>query len=334
MMRDSGNEQRKTIFMKSADASEQRGVRYVDIDTSREGQRLDNFLLGQLKGIPKSHVYRVLRRGEVRVNSRRAGPDYRLQAGDRVRIPPLRSRAPAPAPRVEGFEWLRARVLYEDDDLIVLDKPAGLPVHGGSGIAVGLIEALRSLRPEHPDIELAHRLDRDTSGCLLIAKRRPALLSLHAALRAGKVEKRYLALVKGRWRGGSRRISAPLARERKRGGERLVDVDETGRAAESGFAPKSYYGPATLMQITLYTGRMHQARVHAAHTGHPIAGDDKYGIRDFNRELRGLGLRRLFLHAERIRFVHPLSGARIEVGAPLPLELKHVLERLRERPKV
>lgn len=333
MKLDSGNEQRRAIFVKTTDAAERHGVRYVDVDASREGQRLDNFLLGQLKGIPKSHIYRVLRRGEVRVNSGRAAPDYRLRAGDRVRIPPLRRRIPAP-PRAEGFEWLHARVLHEDDDLLVLDKPAGLPVHGGSGIAVGLIEALRNLRPELTGLELVHRLDRGTSGCLLIAKRRPALLALHAALRAGKVEKRYLALVKGRWRGGTRRISAPLARERKRGGERLVDVDAAGRAAESGFTPKGYYGPATLMQISLYTGRMHQARVHAAYAGHPIAGDEKYGDRDCNREFRGLGLRRLFLHAAQVRFVHPASGARIEVSAPLPAELRNLLERLREPPDV
>lgn len=320
--------------MKKAGTDEHHGTRYVDVDESRAGQRLDNFLLGRLKGIPKSHVYRVLRRGEVRVNSRRATPDYRLQAGDRVRIPPVRRRASAGVVQTGGFEWLRARVLHEDDDLMVLDKPAGLPVHGGSGVVVGLIEALRSLRPELPTLELAHRLDRDTSGCLLLAKGRGALLTLHAALRAGKVEKRYLALVKGRWRGGSRRVSAALRRDRHRAGERRVDVDEAGRAAESGFAPKGFFGPATLMQITLYTGRMHQARVHAAYTGHPIAGDDKYGERDFNRELRGLGLRRMFLHAAQIRLVHPASGARMEVNAPLPVELKQILERLREPAEV
>lgn len=183
-------------------------------------------------------------------------------------------------------------------------------------------------------LELVHRLDRGTSGCLLIAKRRPALLGLHAMLRDGEVEKRYLALVKGRWRGGGRQVSAPLARDRMRGGERLVGVSEAGRAAESRFTPKGVYGPATLMEIRLHTGRTHQARVHAAHSGHPIAGDDKYGSRDFNRELRALGLRRLFLHAERLRFAHPSGGAKIEVSAPLPKELQDLLERLREPPPV
>lgn len=320
--------------MKKAVPPGSEGVRHVDVDASREGQRLDNFLLGQLKGVPKSHVYRILRRGEVRVNGGRAAPDYRLRTGDRIRIPPLRRKAPAEPASAAGFEWLNQRVLHEDEELMVLDKPAGLPVHGGSGVAVGLIEALRGLRPQLPMLELVHRLDRGTSGCLLVAKRRPTLLALHEMLRTGGIEKRYLALVKGRWRGGARRISAPLARDRKRGGERLVDVSAEGRAAESQFSPKGHYGPATLVQIALYTGRMHQARVHAVHAGHPIAGDDKYGDRDFNRELKRAGLRRLFLHAARLRFAHPASGARIEVTAPLPPELETVLERLREKPDV
>lgn len=308
------------------------GVRYIEVDESREGQRLDNFLLGQLKGVPKSYVYRVLRRGEVRVNSGRVGPEYRLQAGDRVRIPPLRQTDPAKPKEAKGFEWLQKRVLFEDEDLLVIDKPSGLPVHGGSGVAIGLIEALRALRAELPMIELVHRLDRGTSGCLLLAKRRATLLKLHEMLRDGKIEKRYVALVRGRWRGGPRQISAPLERERGRHAGRMVEVSEEGRIAESGFQPKGFYGPGTLMEIRLYTGRMHQARVHAAFTGHPIAGDDKYGDREFNRELRPVGLRRLFLHAARLRFAHPTTGAKIEVESPLPPELTALLERLVESP--
>jgi len=305
-------------------------VRHVEIDESREGQRLDNFLLGQLKGVPKSHVYRILRRGEVRVNSARAAASYRLQAGDTVRIPPVRT---ARAVTVSGRQepgWLADRALYEDSDLLVLDKPGGLAVHGGSGIGAGLIERLRLVRPELPMLELAHRLDRETSGCLLLAKNRTALVALHAMLREGRVEKRYLALVKGRWRGGPRTVSASLARDRLRGGERHVAVDDEGRAASSRFEPRGAYGPATLVEIRLDTGRTHQARVHAAHVGHPIAADDKYGDREFNRELRRLGLRRLFLHAARLRFAHPVTGAKIQVAADLPLELANVLERLRE----
>ena len=324
-MRDSGNREVTTQA-----ASNRREVSYVDVDASRAGQRLDNFLVGRLKGVPKSRIYRILRRGEVRVNGGRATASYRLRAGDRGRIPPVRLKPSEQSDRVRGFEWLGARVLYEDEDLLVLDKPSGLPVHGGSGVTTGLIEALRQLRADAPTLELVHRLDRDTSGCLLIAKRRPALLALHAMLRRGDIEKRYLALVKGRWRGGARRISAPLARDRIRDGERLVGVSADGRAAESDFEPKGFYGPATLMAITLHTGRTHQARVHAAHQGHPIGGDEKYGEREFNRELRRSGLRRLFLHAARLRFAHPVTGAKINVSAPLPQDLTRVLEHLRE----
>ncbi|HEX9813015.1 MAG TPA: RluA family pseudouridine synthase [Burkholderiales bacterium] len=311
-------------------AAEQHRVRHVEIDVSREGQRLDNFLLGQLKGVPKSHVYRILRRGEVRVNSARVAPSYRLQEGDKVRIPPIRTSQPVKATEPQRFEWLSGRTLYEDRDLLVLDKPGGLAVHGGSGVGAGLIEGLRAVRSDLPVLELAHRLDRDTSGCLLLAKNRPALLALHEMLRDGKIEKRYLALLKGRWRGGSKTVSARLARDRIRGGERLVGVSDEGRAAASRFEPKRAYGPATLVEIRLDTGRTHQARVHAAHIGHPIAGDEKYGDRAFNRELRELGLRRLFLHAARLRFAHPATGARIEIAAELPTELKSLLERLRE----
>lgn len=310
--------------------SNKEAVRYVEVEESREGQRLDNFLVGQLKGVPKSHIYRVLRRGEVRVNSGRAGPDYRLQAGDRIRIPPLRQSEPAAVVDPNRYKWLSDRFLHEDDDVLVLDKPSGFPVHGGSGVVVGVIEALRALRPEARELDLVHRLDRATSGCLLIAKRRAALLALHRMLREGEIEKRYLALVRGRWRGGPRHIDAPLEQERKRGGERHVDVGPEGRAAESRFEPKGVYGPASLVEIRLYTGRMHQARVHAVHAGHPIAGDDKYGDREFNRELRPVGLRRLFLHAASLCFVHPVTGAKIEVKSTLPAELTAVLERLRE----
>ena len=209
-----------------------------------------------------------------------------------MRIPPVRTSQPKTPAGSQRFEWVAGRTLYEDEHIIVLNKPGGLAVHGGTGVHVGLIEGLRQLRPDLPMLELVHRLDRDTSGCLLLAKDRVALVRLHDMLRQSAVDKRYLALVKGRWRGGSRQISAPLARDRVRGGERLVGVSEAGRTAESQFEPKGSYGPATLMEIRLHTGRTHQARVHAAHAGHPIAGDEKYGDREFNRELRELGLRK------------------------------------------
>ncbi len=313
-----------------AQQSSSGGVRYVEIDENRAGQRLDNFLISQLKGVPKSRLYRLLRRGEVRVNRGRVGPDYRLQEGDSVRLPPVREAPPRElVAKPEEFEWLADRILYEDDALLAIDKPAGFAVHGGSGVGVGVIEAMRLIRPAAPFLELVHRLDRSTSGCLLLAKSRPALLALHQMLQAGEIDKRYLALIKGRWRGGPAELSAPLARDRRRGQERLVGVSEEGKEAETRFVPKGTYGAATLVEIHLLTGRTHQARVHATHLGHPIAGDDKYGDREFNRKLRPLGLRRLFLHAASLRFRHPISGHRMEFEAPLPPELTTVLERLR-----
>jgi 23S rRNA pseudouridine955/2504/2580 synthase len=305
-------------------------VRYLEIDESRAGQRLDNFLIATLKGVPKSHIYRILRKGEVRINKGRARPDYRLEPGDVVRIPPLRLSPPKldSTEAAEGFAWLLPRILYEDDDLMVVNKPAGLAVHAGSGVAVGLIEALRGLRPEAPFLDLAHRLDRDTSGCLLLAKTRPALLALHRMLREGNMEKSYLALVAGAWRGGAREVRASLEKNRPRSGERMVEVSEDGREAASHFTPQQRFGSASLMEIRLLTGRTHQARVHAAHVGHPIAGDDKYGDREFNRRLQRLGLKRMFLHAHRLRFAHPVSGCKMDVEAPLPAELSSLIERL------
>jgi 23S rRNA pseudouridine955/2504/2580 synthase len=305
------------------------GVRHVEIDSSRDGQRLDNFLIGVLKGVPKSHVYRLLRKGEVRVNKGRAKPDYRLQAGDSVRLPPVRvAAAAAPKAGGRGFEWLSERILFEDDHLIVMDKPAGLSVHSGSGVSVGLIEALRALRPDATQLELAHRLDRDTSGCLLIAKTRPALLALHRLLKEGGVRKHYLAIVKGRWRGGPRDVSAALDTGHRQDGQRRVRVGDEGKEATSRFVPLNAFSQASLVEIELFTGRTHQARVHAAHLGHPIAGDDKYGDWDFNRVIRAYGLDRLALHAARVRFDHPVTGRKMQFESPLPAELSHVLERM------
>jgi 23S rRNA pseudouridine955/2504/2580 synthase len=305
------------------------GVRHVEIDETRDGQRLDNYLIGVLKGVPKSHIYRLLRKGEVRVNKGRAKPDYRLQAGDVVRLPPVRTSAPAiRANDGRGFEWLAERILFEDEHLIALNKPAGLAVHGGSGVSVGVIEALRALRPDASQLELVHRLDRDTSGCLLIAKSRPALLAMHRLLKEGGVRKYYLALVKGRWRGGPREVSASLQTGHRQGGERRVRVGEEGKEATSRFVPLNSFGQASLVEIELLTGRTHQARVHAAHLGHPIAGDDKYGDWDFNRVMRAYGLNRLALHAARLQFNHPITGSKLSFESPLAPELSAVLERI------
>ena len=312
----------------SQPASKPAAVRIVEVASEDADQRIDNFLMRHLKGVPRSRIYRILRRGEVRVNGRRAGPDYRICAGDKVRIPPVRtaaSGAGGPAPVRPGLE---AAILYEDHRYLVLDKPSGLAVHGGSGVSHGAIEALRALRPQARFLELAHRLDRETSGCLLVAKRRSALRAVHELLRSGGVEKRYLALVMGDWQGGPRRVDAPLRKNQLRGGERMVRVDPTGKTAQTRFRPLTAYGQATLMEADLGTGRTHQIRVHAAHCGHPIAGDDKYGDEAFNRTMRSLGLRRLFLHAHSLAFTEPDTGREIHVSAPLAPDLRAVLDTL------
>ncbi|MBI5040064.1 MAG: 23S rRNA pseudouridine(955/2504/2580) synthase RluC [Gammaproteobacteria bacterium] len=307
------------------------GVRMLDIGPEEAGQRIDNFLLRQLKGVPRSLIYRIVRSGEVRVNSGRIKAEYRLKAGDRVRVPPVRTAAPVPqgGGGTGAGNRLEQRILYEDERLIVVDKPAGMAVHGGSGLSFGVIEALRAARPEAHSLELVHRLDRDTSGCLLIAKKRSELRMLHALLREGQVDKHYLALVRGRWNLGTRVIHAPLAKNQLRGGERIVTVDaEAGKAADSRFKPVEIHAQASLMEVALGTGRTHQIRVHAAHVGFPLAGDEKYGDADFNKQMREQGLRRLFLHAHSIGFTDPTSGRTIEVSAPLPADLREVLDRL------
>lgn len=301
------------------------GPREWVVDAEQAGQRIDNWLLARLKGVPKSHVYRILRRGEVRVNKGRIRPEYRLAAGDVVRVPPVRMGTEAPAaPGVPARLQadLAARVLYEDGDLLVLDKPAGLAVHGGSGVSLGAIEALRALRPQARFLELVHRLDRETSGCLLVAKRRAALRRLHEQLRAGAVEKRYLALAGGAWQGGERMVDLPLQKNVLRSGERMVRVDGAGREALSAFRPRAVTPDLSLLEVAPVTGRTHQIRVHAAAIGHPLAGDAKYGDEALNHRLRALGLRRLFLHAAAL--VLPGDGG-LAVTATLPPELLSVL---------
>lgn len=302
----------------------------VTVDASHDGQRLDNFLLRVLKGIPKTHVYRIVRTGQVRVNKGRIRPDYRLRSGDQVRIPPLRqAQASTPATAPEATcRAVAAAVLYEDGQLLVLDKPAGLAVHSGSGLTYGLIEALRQMRPSAPFLELVHRLDRETSGCLLVAKSRPSLLALQQQLGGSEMTKAYLALVAGQWQGGARTIDAPLQKNVLRGGERMVQVDAGGRAARTHFRPVAVYQQSSLMEIRLETGRTHQIRVHAAHIGCPLAGDSKYGMTEFNREMKDNGLRRLFLHAHHLAFRHPASQQELHISAPLGTDLQHVLDQL------
>lgn len=304
-------------------------VRHREIDDERAGQRLDNFLLGELKGVPRSLVYRLIRSGQVRVNSGRTAPHYRLKAGDRVRVPPVASKSSGvPLATPENLDWLEDRVIYEDTRILVIDKPAGLAAHGGSNVSLGCIEALRLLRPTAPDLELAHRLDRGTSGVMLLAKRRSALRVLHELLREGRVDKRYFALVQGRWPEDLVTIDAPLV-TRRVGGEARVKVDAQGKEAASAFRLVDRYGKtASLLEVSIATGRTHQIRVHAAHAGHPVAGDDRYGDDDFNQYLKSFGLQRMFLHAHSLTFEWPESGETFNASAPLPDELRAVLTAL------
>ena len=307
------------------------GVRTVRIDAEHDGQRLDNFLLACFRQVPKARVYRSVRSGEVRVNKGRTRQGYRLREGDMVRLPPLRqsvSPARGAMPGMNLTRVLNEAVLFEDEQLLVLNKPSGLAVHGGSGQSLGLIEAMRAIRPRQKFLELVHRLDRETSGVLILAKRRAALVGLHGALRDGEVDKRYLTLLKGRWRGGGRRVDHALRRSSGRNGERMMLVDASGQRSSTAFTPISTVTTASLMRARPHTGRTHQIRVHAAAVQMPVAGDDRYGDREFNREMRKFGLARLFLHASSLKFRHPGSDETIQVQAPLPADLKRVLEQL------
>jgi 23S rRNA pseudouridine955/2504/2580 synthase len=295
-------------------------VRIVEVPSDRDGQRIDNFLVGQLKGVPKSLVYRLLRTGQVRINGRRAKPDARIAEGDQVRLPPGRPPEQVPA------------VIFEDRDFLVIDKPAGVASHGGSGIRFGAIESLRAARPDD-SLELVHRLDRDTSGVLVLARRRPALTGLQALIRDNQTTKQYLALLHGRPARATFDVNVPLRKSVLQGGERMVRVDADGKAALTRFRVLENHQGATLVEATLFTGRTHQIRVHAMHAGHPIAGDEKYGDRDFNQRMREFGLRRLFLHAARFEFT--LGERGYSFSAPLADDLRAALTLLpREAPGV
>lgn len=308
-------------------------VRQVEIGDDAVGQRIDNFLARILKGVPKSHLYRILRSGEVRVNGRRVRPDARLARGDAVRIPPVRTAAPQTGAVASPRPARALPIVFEDDALIAVNKPAGLAVHGGSGISHGLIESLRAARPDARFLELVHRLDRDTSGLLLVAKTRPALTALHAALREGEVDKRYLVLVRGRWRDEKRVVKLSLHKFATREGERRVRVDDAmGRESVTTFRRQQVFRahapPMALLEAELGTGRTHQIRVHLAHLGFPLAGDDKYGDFAWNKVLAKEGLARMFLHAWRLAFRHPSSGATVTLEASLPADLAGYLDSL------
>jgi 23S rRNA pseudouridine955/2504/2580 synthase len=308
-------------------------VNWLEVGAEESGQRIDNYLIRWLKGVPKSHVYRILRSGEVRVNKGRIGPDYRIQDGDRVRVPPIRTAQrdtptlPKSGPRIE-FD-----ILYEDAALLVINKPSGLAVHGGSGISLGAIEQLRAARPTAKFLELVHRLDRDTSGVLMFAKKRSALTALHEQLREGRVRKIYLALVSGHWRDAKRVVKASLQKHLLANGERRVAVNEKeGQAAHTIFRLRTTWTnstpPFSLLEAELKTGRTHQIRVHLAHLGFPIAGDDKYGDFLLNKVLKKQILKRMFLHAFEAGITHPDSGEPLRFAAPLPAELESVITYL------
>ena len=318
----------------------------VTIDEASVGQRLDNFLVTLLKGVPKSHVYRIVRSGEVRVNKGRVSADYRLVDGDLVRVPPVKTTEKKPNPSIgaasQAFSVGKARpaldLLFEDDALLAINKPSGLAVHGGSGIGFGAIEALRALRPEAKFLELVHRIDRETSGVLLIAKKRSALTALHAMLRGdtdARIEKHYSALVKGVWPDERRHVRVKLAKYVTDAGERRVSVDEDdGQESHTIVTRKEILIGATLLDCEIRTGRTHQIRVHLAHLGFPIIGDDKYGDFALNKQVAAVkngGLKRMFLHARQMAFPHPIGGAKIVIEAPLPVDLVRYLAHVRER---
>ena len=299
-------------------------VRKIRIDTEQAGQRIDNFLRRELPGVPKGRLYRLLRRGEVRVNGGRIRAEYKLQEGDEVRVPPARIRAPGDAPSAGLVAKIADRVLFEDKRLLVIDKPTGIAVHGGSGISHGVIELLRHARPDLRDLSLVHRLDRETSGCLVLAKRRSALRDLHARFREGVVEKNYLGLVIGDWQLGEQLIDKPLLVQHRKGGERHVVVSSGGKSAQTRVQLSRTFGKYSLLQCSPQTGRTHQIRVHLQYLGFPLAGDERYGDEEENRRAKKFGLPRLFLHAQSIAFPDD-SGNELHFTSPLAEDLERFL---------
>jgi 23S rRNA pseudouridine955/2504/2580 synthase len=309
------------------------------VSGEESGQRIDNFLMRHFRTVPRSRVYRLLRKGEVRVNRKRVEAEYRLLAGDEVRLPPVRldAREEPGRPSQSLMQLIEGAVIFQDRHLLVIDKPSGVAVHGGSGMSFGVIETLRASRPRET-LELVHRLDRDTSGCLLIARDRATLTALHALIRNGGMQKTYMALVAGSWQLGTKRIDAPLSTDAREHGERHVRVANAGKASVSIFKPVQFFGSlATLMEVDIPTGRTHQIRVHASYAGHALLGDDKYGEKDRNAAFKPYGLRRTFLHAQSVAFEWPGSGVPFHINTPLPPDLVEVLDAItvqkRKEPK-
>ena len=306
----------------------QSSVKFVEITSEYSTQRIDNFLFTLLKGVPKSRIYRIIRKGEIRINGSRIKPDYKLNEGDKIRIPPVRiaEREALSFPSKKLQYLLEKNILYEDDTLIVLDKPSGLAVHGGSGVKLGLIEALRLIRPKTDYFELVHRIDRETSGCLIVAKKRSTLRYMQEQMRNKRISKVYLALATGKWPRGMRRIDLPLMAFEQKTGEKIVRVNSKGKKSVTIFSVMKRYRNFTLLEASLETGRTHQIRVHAQHIGCPLAGDSKYGLDDINKDIRKSGLKRMFLHAFKIGFSLP-CGKNIFIEAPMPSDLsEHLME--------
>lgn len=305
-------------------------IQHLTVTNDHSGQRLDNFLMSRLKGLPKSRLYRIIRKGELRINKKRVKPDYRLQEGDIIRIPPLRLASPSKENSLNKklAALLEKAIIFEDKHFLALNKPSGIAVHGGSGIHLGVIEALRLLRPQLKFLELVHRLDRDTSGCLLLAKKSSALKEVQELLRSGEIKKTYIALVAGHWPKSLLKVDAPLYKNQLRSGERIVRVQTEGKNSITEFSVQHYYVDSTLITAMPLTGRTHQIRVHTQFAKHPIIGDEKYGDKESNKKMRQLGCKRLFLHASQLEFILRSIGKTIVLKAELPDDLNKVLKRL------
>jgi 23S rRNA pseudouridine955/2504/2580 synthase len=303
------------------------GVQVLSIDDNQAGQRIDNFLLARLKGVPKSRIYRIIRKGEVRVNSKRVKPEYKLQVLDAVRVPPVRvaaSKDPVkPSKQLESL--IEASVIYEDEYMLILNKPSGLPVHAGTGVKIGLIDALRYIYPEETQLELVHRLDKGTSGCIMVAKGRKVLRELNEALKQGKINKTYHAVVFGQWPQSIEEVDASLYKHQPRSGERFVEVSERGKSALTRFKLLQKFEQFSLIEASPVTGRTHQIRVHAQHAGHAISGDDKYSSNEINSILKSQGFGRLCLHAVELSLQHPVSKAQLKVSAPYDEQLTKLM---------
>ncbi|MEM7195636.1 MAG: RluA family pseudouridine synthase [Pseudomonadota bacterium] len=311
-------------------AAGQRSAKLIEVDDKSEGQRIDNFLVRVMKGVPKTRIYKALRKGEVRVNSKRVNARYALRLGDKVRIPPIRVSAEGPPKTLpDGFQD-QIEILHEDDDLMVINKPTGLAVHGGTGQRIGLIEGLRLLRPQSSYLELVHRIDRETSGCLMIAKSRMSLLKLQSQLTSSTMEKHYTALMCGCPPDEHIRIDHGLAQKKQASGRKRMVIDRNGQHALTVFRRLECVGDFAFVSARIHTGRMHQVRVHAQALGHPLAGDDLYGDFSRNKQLRKYGLKRLFLHARKLHLKHPTGNRDLVVEAPLPCDLSRCLQHLRD----